>query len=342
MRFDSHRKFRRDLTRLRTLYEASTEAYRELHERGKKVLRQPSHPHNVEFEIGSRKIKRPWKTVTYHARDVYPKTLRSTILVQTVSLFEVFITSTMEDLAQRDTDWLKDDKRIDKTHAEILTIEQREGFEHFILRKAISEITRGSLEQKRVFFRNKFGIELASEETTNSELTEIHDRRNIFVHRGGFPDAIYLNRYPLVNGDERRRLPVSVDYLERAFTVLESSAWHICSALKNQYPSTIQPRYVHGTNTIAKSVKLIYHISIRTFDNQTLSTLSANDFDICPNLKLSDILIWSSAEGRKVNFILSGEGEQIGELVKLLVAKKRAGELEILNSFRINRSQISI
>lgn len=341
MKFETLKVFLRDLTRLRTLYEATTEAYENLHQTGKAKLREPDHPHNIEFKVGEKTIKRPWKTVTFHARDVYPKTLRSVILVQAISIYEVFIVSTMEEVATRSRDWLKDDGRIEMSNAQLLTLLSNEGIERHLLDRHANALTRGSLIDKLKFFRSRFSVELTSSEDAWKALEEIHERRNLYVHRMGFPDALYIRRHPNVGASEGVKVPVDADYLEETFASLEGSARHIVTELELRYPDRIAPRYTAGGAPLGITADHLHTVVIRCLTSPALALMTDLDRLLPDGIFLREILVWLSIEERRITYLLAGKAGTLRSFFKQIAIDEDAGEIRIEQSFRVDRKQVN-
>lgn len=340
MKFEAFKEFRRDLTRLRVLYEATTQAYDTLHKTGKAIIRQPGHPASIEFQVGAKTIKRPWKSVTFHARDVYPKTLRSVILVQAISIYEVFIVAVVAEMATRNKDWLKDEKRLEMSHAEILTIAWNQGIETYILDKLLSGLTRGSLLDKLKFYRTKFGVELAASEAAYKDLEEIHDRRNLYVHRAGYPDALYIRKYPGSGAREDRKICVNDDYLEEVFAILEGSARHIMQKLEALHPQRIAPIYAIGSAPLTVSAQQLHIITLRCLSNAAFEIMRDENRLLFGTIALSDNLVWLAVVGLRVTYLIAGTGEEIAPFFKQIALDQKADQIRIEHSFRINRRNI--
>lgn len=340
MKFDAFKEFRRDLTRLRVLYEATTQAYDTLHQTGKAIIRQPGHPASVEFKVGAKTIKRPWKSVTFHARDIYPKTLRSVILVQAISIYEVFIVAIVAEMATRNKDWLKDDKRLDMSHAELLTIAWNQGIEGYILDKLMNGLTRGSLSDKLKFYRTKFNVELTASETAYKDLEEVHDRRNLYVHRMGYPDAFYIRKYPDTNAHEDEKIRVDDDYLEQTFAILESSARHIVQNLEALHPQVIAPTYTIGSAPLTVSAQQLHIVTVRCLSNAALAIMRNEARMLVGAVALSNNLVWLAVVGLRITYVLAGTGEEIKPFFKQIASDQKANQIRVEQSFRINRRNV--
>lgn len=340
MKFEAFKEFRRDLTRLRVLYEATTQAYDTLHREGKSVLREPGHPASVEFKVGAKTIKRPWKSVTFHARDVYPKTLRSVILVQAISIYEVFIVAIVTEMAARSKDWLKDDRRLDLSHAELLTITWNQGIEQYILDKLLNGLTRGSLTDKLKFFRTKFAIGLIDTDDAFKELEEVHDRRNLYVHRMGYPDAFYIRKYPSVGAREDQKVRVDDDYLEQVFVTLERSARYIVSELEVSHPQPITPNYTIGSDPLTVSAKQLHLVTVRCLSSAALEIVRDKERVLVGGSVLADHIVWLAVVGLRVTFVVAGSGEEIQPFFKQIASDRKADLVRIDHSFRINRRNV--
>jgi hypothetical protein len=92
MSLNSFRALNRGLQRIRLLYEVTTHSYTLLYETGKQQLKSSQNPkEGIELRLQGKTITRPLKTLAYHARDVYPQLLRSTLLIRLVAVYEAFL-----------------------------------------------------------------------------------------------------------------------------------------------------------------------------------------------------------------------------------------------------------
>lgn len=342
MKFETLRIFLRDLTRLRTLYEATTEAYENLHEKGRATLRDPNHAHNIEFKVGAKTIKHPWKTVTFHARDVYPKMLKSVVLVQAISIYEVFIVATMEEVATRSLEWLKDEGRFEMSNSRLLTILSNEGIERHMLDRHANSLTRGSLQDKRKFFQSRFSVELTGSDDAWDTLEEIHERRNLYVHRMGFPDALYIRKHPNVGATEGVKVPVDAEYLEATFATLEGSARHIVAELEQRYPDRIAPRYTEGGAPLGITAAHLHTVVIKCVAQSALPMMTDLDRQLPDGTLLREILVWLSVEEKKVTYLLAGDAGNLHPFFKQVSIDEDAGEIRIEQSFRIDRKHVTM
>jgi hypothetical protein len=61
--------------------------------------------------------------------------------------------------------------------------------------RATRQLTNGGFQDKRRFFQSALKVDIISSNQTFEELDEIHDRRNLYVHREGLADDQYEHKY---------------------------------------------------------------------------------------------------------------------------------------------------
>ncbi|HEY8084429.1 MAG TPA: hypothetical protein VIE69_02360, partial [Methylophilaceae bacterium] len=208
-------------------------SYGILYESGREALRNPDRKdEKVEFRLGVDTVRRPLKVVTYHARDVYPELLRSTLLVRLIAAYEAFLIDCVEEISQRTHEPFLSDGRLDFSQEQLLTIDAEEGIFRYIVKKTLRRLTSGGLKEIRKFYQNKLGTDLMPNLGGFIKIEELHDRRHLFVHRLGYADAEYVAKYPSTGIVEDKLLPVSETYLAEAFQNLEASGLHIKKMLE--------------------------------------------------------------------------------------------------------------
>jgi hypothetical protein len=90
----------------------------------------------------------------------------------------------------------------------------------------VDRLTRGSLELRVAYLRDKIGVRLSEIKSSEQDLFEIHLRRNVIVHNGGIINAGYVRRVPRDRHreiDEHGKVRVSPEYLDRAVNFCEQA-----------------------------------------------------------------------------------------------------------------------
>tara|TARA_R110000850_G_scaffold118494_1_gene235553 strand:+ start:151 stop:1191 length:1041 start_codon:yes stop_codon:yes gene_type:complete len=334
--FDSHKKFRREITRTLALFEASTHSFSTLLSEGKERLRKTgAKSGSAALDVGDKIVKVPWSKLTYHARDLYPRELRFVLLTRLVTIYEVFLVNIVQDVSRRSKVWLIDDGRIETSHEKLLTDLWNDDIEKNIIEKHLRSLTNGGLTDKRKFFQKKFGVELIPPNRSLHDLEKIHDLRNLFVHRGGAPDHLFATKYSLTKKQAKHRQHVSIEDIYDAISLFEGSAWHVATNLEAKFPGEIKASYTFGNQSFEDSSGEICLIEFSCKKQLALTPYQDMTLPIIGGGVWKDYIIWQGIEGKNITALISG---RLTKLFKTLNGEVMDDHIHKLRSTKINRS----
>jgi hypothetical protein len=338
MRLSAYRDFHKAQQRIRLLYEATMHSYGVLYESGREAMRNSSRRNEkVEFHLGSEIVKRQLKVVTYHARDVYPELLRSTLLVRIVAAYEAFLVDCVEEVSARSREPFLSDGRVDFSQEQLLTIDAQEGIYHHIVKKTLRRLTSGGLKEIRKFYQKSLGIDLTSNPATFGTVEEIHDRRHLFVHRSGYADAEYVAKHGSSGAVEDKLLPVPEAYLVNVLQTLEASGLHIKKALESQYPAPPTRRYVSGDFVLPDQPEHLLYISFPVRNEQGRTGLADLSLSLDGGRTLRNIVAWASDDGQTFRMLVGGDSHSLIALRAALRERERDGSIGPIDSFKVKR-----
>lgn len=333
--FDAHKKFRREITRTAALFEASIHSFDALLKEGQEKLRKLGPKSgSATLKVGTATAKIPWSRLTYHARDLYPRELRFVLITRLVTIYEVFIVEMVQEMAARDKNWLRDDGRVEMSHAQMLTELWDGSIESNIVEKHLRALTNGSFSDKRRFFTKKFNVDLIPPGYSLADLEKVHDVRNLFVHRGGSPDSIYSRKYGLTKRQARHRISVSNSDIYDATTLFEAAAWHVSSELQKKYSTKIQRKFAFGTVSLAAGhAAHLIEFSCKTAN--TLKVFQDMSFVVTGTTDWADYVVWQGIELRSVSALVTGA---LTSLFKALDDLVMTDEIYQLKTTKISRT----
>ncbi len=313
-------------------------SYGVLYESGREAMRDPRRKDDkVEFRLGSEVVKRQLKVVTYHARDVYPELLRSTLLVRVVAAYEAFLVDCIEEISARSRKPFLNDGRVDFSQEQLLTIDAQEGVYHHIVNKTLRRLTSGGLKEIRKFYQKSLGIDLTSESVAFSTVEEIHDRRHLFVHRSGYADGEYVAKHGSSEAVEDKLLPVSEAYLVSVLQTLEASGLHIKKALEIKYPEPPTRRYVSGDFELPDEPEHLLFISFPVRNEQGRDGFSDLSLPLHNDKTLKNIVAWASDDGQALRILVGGDSHSLISLRDILRERERNGNIGPIDSFKVKR-----
>ena len=313
-------------------------SYGVLYETGREAMRSPARKdEKVEFRLGAEVLKRPLKVVTYHARDVYPELLRSTLLVRTVAAYEAFLVDCVEEISARSREPFLSDGRLDFSQEQLLAIDAEEGVFHHIVKKTLRRLTSGGLKEIRKFYQKNLDTDLTPDTAGFAKVEEIHDRRHLFVHRSGYADAEYIARHAATGAIEDKLLPVSEAYLVEVFQTLEISGLHIKKALEARYPEPPTRRYAVGDFALPSEPEHLLFISFLTKNEEGRLGFTDMSLDLGYGKTLKNIVAWMSDDGQGIRMIVGGDSRSIAALHDVLRDRNRAGSIKFGESFKVKR-----
>lgn len=338
MRISAYRDFQKSMERLLLLYEATMHSYNLMYETGRQNLRSTSDKQpRIVFKRGSKEVPRLLRVITYHARDVYPELLRSTMLVRLVAAYEAFLVDCVEEVSTRSKRPFYSDGRIDFSQEQLLTIDASEGIYNHIVKRTLRRLTSGGLKEIRKFYQRQLGTDLFADPITMEQIEEIHDRRHLFVHRAGFADAEYVTKHPGPAVAENKLLKVTDEYFLNALTALGGSGLYIKKAVEALFPAPTGRTYVLGNVQLPNTPENLNFIALKIRNENGRSGLSDLSLQLEDGQTLRSITVWLSDEENKIRMLVGTSDILMARLHAVLYSRTKAGSIELMDSFKIKR-----
>ncbi len=89
----------------------------------------------------------------HYTKSTYPNTLRQLILINLITVLEVYFTNVVREIATRDLEPFKpDNEKADYMRNHLLNFSTIKGIENDLIEKDIRKLTSGGLEESQKFF----------------------------------------------------------------------------------------------------------------------------------------------------------------------------------------------
>lgn len=326
------------MQRIKLLYEVTMYSYENMYNYGRNHLRNQAAKYDkIEIKIGGKSVFRPLSKITYHARDVYPDLLRSTLLIRLVASFEAFLIDAVREVSSRSKVPFLTDAPLHYTHEQILTIDQQEGLYSHIVDVTLRKFSGSGLKEIRKFYIKRLDFDILDNDSDFEKLQEIHDRRHIFVHRDGYADEMYVKKYGLPSTGKEKKLNVSEAYLLRSISHVDAAALHVKRNIEDKFPEQQIRRYIKGEVELPSSPSKMLYISYIVITSKGRDGISDLSLEMENGKKLKDITVWISDDGENIRLLLGCEDEEIKYIYKLLDRMNKTGDIRNIDSFKIKR-----
>jgi hypothetical protein len=334
MPISAYRRFSKAAHRITVLYEVTVDSYRLLYDSGRDRLRKEdigTATHEVTLE-DKKTRKVPLTQLTYHARDVYPQLLRSTLLIRLVAAYEAFLTDALRETSSRSPELLKSEQHLEFSQEQLLHLAREQSVEQFILDKTMRSLSSGGFKEIVKFYR-KTSIDVVPPQGTLKDLEEIHDRRHLYVHRGGAADDHFCNAYPSSGASVDVVIPVDEPYLLNSVKLLSASAMHVQNQLDAKFPEPVWV-YAKGSQLLTTQLE---HVNL--FSGKIVSGNPLDLSSILPDgtTFLKDVVIWVGRKGNDFKMLSGGDSAQATMYSKYLHLAERAGDVARVVSEKILR-----
>ena len=87
--------------------------------------------------------------------------LRSTLLIRLVAAYEAYLTDALRELAERSSDFLKTDQRVDLSQAHLMSLAEDQEVEEFIVSKTLRSLSSGGFKETAKFYK-KMSIDVGA------------------------------------------------------------------------------------------------------------------------------------------------------------------------------------
>lgn len=291
----------------------------------------------MDFTLGSTVVSRSLKVVTYHARDVYPMLLRSTLLVRLVAAYEAYLVDTVEEISQRTSKPFLTDSRIEMSQSQFLTIQQSGGVLSFIVSKKLRQLTSGGFDEIRKWYSKDLSIDILADGQSLSDLKEIHDRRHVFVHRSGYADSQYCNTHPGTGVKDGDQIPVDEGYLLAAIATLEKSALHLKRRIEAEFPGAPDRLYSNGTVVLADEPECLQFLCLKPKTTDGWTAFADLEVELPAIGPLKDLLVWMSKDSSELRFLIGAPAKRVAALRRFIQGLVKNGDIELGDGFKIKR-----
>lgn len=235
--FWAYNKLTTDIKDLRQIYDFTYHLYLQEHEIIKEKLSEKKGKKLITITTPVGAINHSLNALFYYTQSTYPNMLRQLVLINLITVLEVYFTNVVREIAKRDLGPFKpENEKVDYMRNHLLNFSTIKGVENDLIEKDIRKLTSGGLEESQKFFIKRFDIDFKNIGIDYSEIEEIHERRHLFVHRNGLCDALYARTYPLFGFKPGDRIILDHGYIISALDKILGFAHNINQRCLAKYP----------------------------------------------------------------------------------------------------------
>jgi len=267
---------------------------------------------------------------------VYPELLRSVLLVRLITAFEVFLVDTLLEVSARSIEPFKTSAKVDLTQEHLLTLHAEGDVVSHIVGKYARRLTNEGIEESRDTFKRLFDIDFVAPNQLLAVITEIHDRRHLYVHRGGYADDSYLKKYPAIKPGKDGRIPVPEDYLLSSITTLDNAALRVKCEVEKKYPGEADWKRTSGAGTLKPPPHRIYHLDITAKNAAELAPVIDPAQRVYRKVTLNEIMVWRSENGARCRMTICGPQKEVGIFLKRLHIAESAGRIKQMHIMKVS------
>jgi len=332
---EAYRKFRLELVRLESLYSTSVYTYTLTSDVLTQKLESGEIKAAEKFELlPAGDIRNepvavyPLSFVNRRLNTQVPQYLREVIFVRLISALEVFLIDLLKEVFLERRDLFHSQNKIEFTQGEILSSESITVLWTKLINREVRRLQNQGIMQKAKYFNSKLNIDFTQFDEYPHELSEIHDRRHLLVHRLGRTDSQYRQKY----GRKNRRIQITQEYLIAAFETVSSFANKV-----SQEASRILAEKPKQDN-IESSYKV--HVVVKPLSQTARNILLPSFcFEVGEEIvMLSDLMEMTNSSDGKTEIILSGKKLDVRTYVKILRKHKKHNALKIVQCNVLKRS----
>lgn len=143
-----------------------------------------------------------------------PQYLRETIFIRLISVLEIFFVDIIKELFVSRKDLFKTEERIEFSQGQLLSFNSISSLHTNLINNECRKIQNQGISRVSDYFKKRFNIDFKLCQIDLKEIVEMHDRRNILVHRMGRADESYKRKYKF----EDSRITIEKKYIISSFS----------------------------------------------------------------------------------------------------------------------------
>jgi len=182
------------------------------------------------------------------------------------------------------------------------------------------QLTSQGFNYSKKFYESRFKVRFSDSSVALSTIEEIHDRRHLFVHRGGKVDTTYQRKYKSDKqiGD---KLEISEQYFYDSVNALLSLADYVTTTLDKQFPPRLRKLGTLGRS--ASQFELTSEITISSelsniWDKHLKSIIPVKDGEALGYLfkgKFIDVQKTNETLNGQFSFIVGSDVHLLSEII---------------------------
>lgn len=339
METNAHKKFRRELRRLVTLYNAVVHAFERAEKDLKKKVYNTDEEYDPKTTVYLDQIESDLYLISGNSYELlncyknrFRRYIREVLIIRIVSTLEVFLIETLREIFLSRKDLFQNGKVIDFTYNELLSNTKITQVWSKILNKECRNLqNQGFLEFKKYYLKN-MGIDFNRYPGGISFLEQIHDIRHLLVHQLGKIDRQYAHKY----NESAKQIRINETDFREYIGSICSFAEYIAAESANLINKTEQKEQ--------SSELLSYFIAITLLDEEA-RLLFQRDYTFFTNdelVRFSDIAVSVQMNGYAVKMELSGDATAIKEYRKILKRYEKNSFLRVGVNKRTSTHQTEV
>lgn len=329
--YSSFNKFKREVRDIRQIYDITYHLYLEEHQRLKKMITNTKEDHRINIITSVGEIQHGLSSLYQRIQNHYPFKLRQLLLVSSVTSLEVYLTSVIEEISQRDDTPFREEIPLEFSKSYLLSVSSLNELKSRIIKKEIRSLTSGGFNVITKYYNKKFGINFKNLGISFKDIEEIHVRRHLCVHRNGICDQIYEKNFTNMGFREGDRIKIEHDYIIKSLNKLTEFASLINKELQSKFP-LVKNRINHYGNAriIENNLCLIVDIYKKKRAFQIWEFLESLQYK---DNKLIDFIVQVSIIDHTSTVVLSGPKEILTRFFSIL---KKEETIKIEKIIKLN------
>lgn len=233
--FNSYSLFKKRVKDIKQLYDITLHLY--TNERQRLKTEFVKIPRNITINTSIGEIGHSPLTLYQRLEDLYPYKLKELLLISAITSLEVYLTSVIEEVIERDKNVMKqDNNNLSYSRNYLFHLSSIKKMQKDIVRSDIRQLTSGGLNQIKKYYKNYFKIQFEMFPGSYYKLEFAHRIRHIFVHRGGIVDDQFLKTYKDEKICKGNRCVLSHVHFSDLINIVSAFGSYINKELLKKYP----------------------------------------------------------------------------------------------------------